>query len=81
MVGRLSLHRGDRNEYVDGDRNSGVGKAHGDAASHGSATDHASRVDGFDGCVFGHVWNLRDFALAEEHMNQRFALWLSQALL
>jgi hypothetical protein len=56
------------------DRDTGVGEAHGDAATHGARADDRRRLDGPCPAVRRDVGDLARLALGEEEMNERFRL-------
>ncbi len=57
-----------------GDRNAGIGEAHGDAAAHGAAADDACALDVARLHVLRQVGDLGGFALGEEDMTLRLRL-------
>ena len=54
-----------------GDRDAGIGKAHGDAAAHRAGADHGARGDRPRLCVRRHVRHLGRLALGEEDVALR----------
>ena len=56
--------------FLEHDRNSGVGKYHGDAAAHGSGPDDRGRIDRNDRGFFRDIRDLGHFALTEKYVNE-----------